>query len=91
MLQVKVTAPGRVTAIPFWYQIFLDPDLTVSTFSQDSHWKQAAVVLHQPLLVNSDDWVHLTVQLHKSSISITAVREAAATAENASAEEGGAC
>uniref|UniRef100_A0A8B9GXJ6 Protein arginine methyltransferase 9 n=1 Tax=Astyanax mexicanus TaxID=7994 RepID=A0A8B9GXJ6_ASTMX len=73
--QVRVSASGRVTAIPFWYQIYLDADLTVSTFSQDSHWKQAAVVLQCPLVVNAGDWVRLTVQLHKSSISITAVGE----------------
>ncbi|KAG9275701.1 protein arginine N-methyltransferase 9 [Astyanax mexicanus] len=87
-IRVRVSASGRVTAIPFWYQIYLDADLTVSTFSQDSHWKQAAVVLQCPLVVNAGDWVRLTVQLHKSSISITAVGEEgeeATAAANASA------
>ncbi|KAI4893958.1 hypothetical protein NFI96_018683, partial [Prochilodus magdalenae] len=86
-IRVRVSAPGKVTAVPFWYQIYLDPDLTVSTFSQDSHWKQAAVVLQRPLVVNTNDWVQLTVQLHKSSISITAVREEAVRADDATAEE----
>ncbi|XP_066535623.1 protein arginine N-methyltransferase 9 [Hoplias malabaricus] len=86
-VRLRVTAPGRVTAIPFWYQIYLDAELTVSTFSQDSHWKQAAVVLQRPLVVNAGDWVQLTVQLHKSSISITAVREDVDTAGNATEGE----
>uniref|UniRef100_A0AAR2KZW3 Protein arginine N-methyltransferase domain-containing protein n=1 Tax=Pygocentrus nattereri TaxID=42514 RepID=A0AAR2KZW3_PYGNA len=86
-IRVRVSAPGKVTAVPFWYQIYLDADLTVTTFSQDSHWKQAAVVLQCPLVVNTGDWVQLTIQLHKSSISITAVREEAVTADDATAEE----
>lgn len=47
----------------------------MSTFSQDSHWKQAAVVLQDPLCVRAGEKVKLTIQLHKSSLSITAVRE----------------
>lgn len=70
--QVQATSSGRVTAVPFWYQIYLDGDISVSTLSQDSHWKQAAVVLHQPLEVEAGDWVCLAVQLQKSSISISA-------------------
>lgn len=70
-----MNASGRVTAIPFWYHIYLDPDVCVSTFRPDSHWKQVAVVLQRPLVVNAGDWVKLRVQFHKSSISITAVRE----------------
>ncbi|XP_063074289.1 protein arginine N-methyltransferase 9 [Engraulis encrasicolus] len=74
-LMVQVTCSGRLTAIPFWYQIHLDDEWGVSTFSKDSHWKQAAVVLQEPLHVTVGDWVRLTIQLHKSSLSITATRE----------------
>lgn len=66
---------GRVTAIPFWYHIYLDPDVCVSTFRPDSHWKQVAVILQHPLVVNTGDWVRLSVQFHKSSISVSAIRE----------------
>ncbi|KAK1790996.1 hypothetical protein P4O66_002024 [Electrophorus voltai] len=48
-VRVQVSASGRVTAVPFWYQIYLDTDVSVSTFCEDSHWKQAAVVLQHPL------------------------------------------
>ncbi|XP_043087329.1 protein arginine N-methyltransferase 9 [Puntigrus tetrazona] len=74
-VKVRVNTSGKVTAIPFWYQIHLDCEQSVSTFSEDSHWKQAAVVLQQPLMVSRGEWVKLSIQLHKSSISIKAVKE----------------
>uniref|UniRef100_A0A667XU89 Protein arginine N-methyltransferase 9 n=1 Tax=Myripristis murdjan TaxID=586833 RepID=A0A667XU89_9TELE len=70
-VKVQATSSGRVTAIPFWYQIHLDEEISISTLSQDSHWKQAAVVLQKPLEIRAGDWVCLAVQLHKSSISIS--------------------
>uniref|UniRef100_A0A673I8Q2 Protein arginine N-methyltransferase 9 n=1 Tax=Sinocyclocheilus rhinocerous TaxID=307959 RepID=A0A673I8Q2_9TELE len=74
-VKVRVNTSGKVTAIAFWYQIHLDSEQSVSTFSEDSHWKQAAVVLQQPLTVSRGEWVKLSIQLHKSSISITTVKE----------------
>ncbi|XP_059410264.1 protein arginine N-methyltransferase 9 [Carassius carassius] len=74
-VKVRVNTSGKVTAVAFWYQIHLDSEQSVSTFSEDSHWKQAAVVLQQPLTVSRGEWVKLSIQLHKSSISITAVKE----------------
>ncbi|KAK7929382.1 hypothetical protein WMY93_005777 [Mugilogobius chulae] len=71
-VKVKATSAGRVTAIPFWYDIYLYEDISVSTLSRHSHWKQAAVVLQEPLEVKAGDWVCLTVNLHKSTISISA-------------------
>ncbi|XP_064188388.1 protein arginine N-methyltransferase 9 [Anguilla rostrata] len=74
-VEVQVTSAGRLTAIPFWYQVHLDEAISVSTFTQDSHWKQAAVVLQHPLEVTAGETLVLGVHLHKSSISITAFRE----------------
>ncbi|XP_054460471.1 protein arginine N-methyltransferase 9 [Anoplopoma fimbria] len=71
-VKVQATSAGRITAIPFWYQIYLDEENSVSTLSQNSHWKQAAVVLQQPVEVQDGDWVRLAVKLHKSAISISA-------------------
>uniref|UniRef100_A0A3Q0SI82 Protein arginine N-methyltransferase 9 n=1 Tax=Amphilophus citrinellus TaxID=61819 RepID=A0A3Q0SI82_AMPCI len=71
--EVKVScASGLLSDIPFWYHIYLDEEISVSTLSQTSHWKQAAVVLQQPLEVRAGDWVRLAVKLHKSTISILA-------------------
>uniref|UniRef100_A0A671KPF9 Protein arginine methyltransferase 9 n=1 Tax=Sinocyclocheilus anshuiensis TaxID=1608454 RepID=A0A671KPF9_9TELE len=69
-VRVQVSTSGKVTAILFWYQIHLDSELSVSTF-EDSHWKQAAVVIQQPLTVSRGERVKLRIQFHKSSISIT--------------------
>ncbi|XP_034043406.1 protein arginine N-methyltransferase 9 isoform X2 [Thalassophryne amazonica] len=69
---VQATLAGRITAIPFWYQVHLDQEISVSTLSQNSHWKQAAVVLQQPLDVRARDCVRLSVMLHKSTISMSA-------------------
>ncbi|XP_059198244.1 protein arginine N-methyltransferase 9 isoform X1 [Centropristis striata] len=71
-VKVQATSSGRITAVPFWYHIYLDQEISVSTLSKNSHWKQAAVVLQQPLEVRVGDWVRLAVKLHKSAISISA-------------------
>ncbi|XP_029949033.1 protein arginine N-methyltransferase 9 [Salarias fasciatus] len=71
-VRVQATSAGQITAVPFWYQIHLDQDASVSTLSQNSHWKQAAVVLQQPVDVRAGEWVRLAVKLHKSTISIAA-------------------
>ncbi|XP_047434184.1 protein arginine N-methyltransferase 9 [Mugil cephalus] len=71
-VKVQATAAGRITAVPFWYQMFLDQEISVSTLDQNSHWKQAAAVLQQPLQVQAGEWVCLSVRVHKSTISISA-------------------
>ncbi|XP_038126994.1 protein arginine N-methyltransferase 9 isoform X1 [Cyprinodon tularosa] len=71
-VKAQATSGGRVTAIPFWYQIHLDWDISLNTLSRTSHWKQAAVVLQEPLEVQAGDWIRLAVKLHKSTISISA-------------------
>ncbi|XP_018546436.1 protein arginine N-methyltransferase 9 [Lates calcarifer] len=71
-VKVQASSAGRITAVPFWYHIYLDQEIRVSTLSHNSHWKQAAAVLQQPLEVRAGDWVHLAVKLHKSTISISA-------------------
>ncbi|XP_057699598.1 protein arginine N-methyltransferase 9 [Corythoichthys intestinalis] len=69
-VQVVTTAPGRITAVPFWYDIHLDEEVRVSTLAPDSHWKQAAVVLQRPLEVTAGERVRLSVKIRNSSISI---------------------
>lgn len=62
---------GRITAVPFWYDIYLDQEISVSTLGQNSHWKQAAAVLQEPLEVQAGEWLRLSVKLHKSTISVS--------------------
>lgn len=72
--QVQICKFGQVTAIPFWYHIHLDEDHSLNTSDESSHWKQAAVVLDQPIPVQVGDELVLDVQHHKSNISITVKR-----------------
>ncbi|XP_019717641.1 putative protein arginine N-methyltransferase 9 [Hippocampus comes] len=74
-VQVRSTLSGRITAVPFWYDIHLDEDTRVSTLAPNSHWKQAAVVLQRPLEVAAGETVRLTVKLRNSSISIEVRRD----------------
>ncbi|KAK6493190.1 protein arginine N-methyltransferase 9 [Huso huso] len=71
-VKVQTCSSGRVTAIPFWYQVHLDDEISLSTFSEDSHWKQAAVVLDEAIEVKAGDLLLLNIQQHKNSMSITA-------------------
>ncbi|NXN07644.1 ANM9 methyltransferase, partial [Indicator maculatus] len=73
-VKVQVCKSGRVTAIPFWYHIHLDEDHSLNTSDESSHWKQAAVVLDEPLPVEVGDELVLEVQHHKSNLSITVKR-----------------
>ncbi|XP_078262164.1 protein arginine N-methyltransferase 9 [Rhinoraja longicauda] len=70
-IKVQVQSSGRLTAIPFWYEIYLDKDISLNTWHESSHWKQAAFVLDNPIQVNSGDELLLNICYHKSNISMT--------------------
>ncbi|XP_009325772.1 PREDICTED: putative protein arginine N-methyltransferase 9 isoform X2 [Pygoscelis adeliae] len=73
-VKVQICKSGQVTAIPFWYHIHLDEDHSLNTSDESSHWKQAAVVLDEPIQVQVGNELVLDVQHHKSNISITVKR-----------------
>lgn len=70
-VKVPICRSGQLTAVPFWYHMHLDDEIRLDTSSEASHWKQAAVVLEQPVRVEAGDELVLSVQYHKSSVSIT--------------------
>ncbi|XP_032102325.1 protein arginine N-methyltransferase 9 isoform X1 [Sapajus apella] len=70
-VKVHVCKSGRVTAVPFWYHMYLDEEIWLDTSSEASHWKQAAVVLDNPIQVEMGEELVLSVQHHKSNVSIT--------------------
>ncbi|XP_021794535.1 protein arginine N-methyltransferase 9 isoform X2 [Papio anubis] len=70
-VKVHICKSGRVTAIPFWYHMYLDEEIRLDTSSEASHWKQAAVVLDNPIQVEMGEELVLSVQHHKSNVSIT--------------------
>ncbi|XP_048365668.1 protein arginine N-methyltransferase 9 [Sphaerodactylus townsendi] len=70
-VKVQICKSGQVTGIPFWYHVHLEEDTYLDTSSESSHWKQAAVVLDEPIPVRQGDELVLSVQYHKSNVSIT--------------------
>ncbi|KAJ6668749.1 hypothetical protein lerEdw1_012232 [Lerista edwardsae] len=70
-VKVEICKSGQVTGVPFWYHVHLDEDIYLDTSSETSHWKQAAVVLDNPIQVQAGDELVLSIQYHKSNISIT--------------------
>ncbi|KAK2116302.1 Protein arginine N-methyltransferase 9 [Saguinus oedipus] len=70
-VKVHICKSGRVTAVPFWYHMYLDEEIWLDTSSEASHWKQAAVVLDNPIQVEMGEELVLSVQHHKSNVSIT--------------------
>ncbi|XP_034878835.1 protein arginine N-methyltransferase 9 isoform X2 [Mirounga leonina] len=70
-VKVHICKSGQVTAIPFWYHMYLDDEIRLDTSSDASHWKQAAVVLDNPIQVEMGEELVLNVQHHKSNVSIT--------------------
>ncbi|XP_006870929.1 PREDICTED: putative protein arginine N-methyltransferase 10 [Chrysochloris asiatica] len=70
-VKVHICKSGRVTAIPFWYHMYLDEEIRLDTSSEASHWKQAAVVLDNPIQVEMGEELVLNVQHHRSNVSIT--------------------
>ncbi|XP_023385987.1 protein arginine N-methyltransferase 9 isoform X3 [Pteropus vampyrus] len=73
-VKVHICKSGQVTAIPFWYHMYLDDEIRLDTSSEVSHWKQAAVVLDTPVQVEVGEVLVLNVQHHKSNVSITVKR-----------------
>ncbi|XP_072352195.1 protein arginine N-methyltransferase 9 [Scyliorhinus torazame] len=69
-IRVQVHSSGKVTAVPFWYEIYLDTETSLNTWSDTSHWKQAAFVLDNPIQVNTGDELVLKIHYHKSNISM---------------------
>uniref|UniRef100_A0A8D2B9C6 Protein arginine N-methyltransferase 9 n=1 Tax=Sciurus vulgaris TaxID=55149 RepID=A0A8D2B9C6_SCIVU len=70
-VKVRICKSGQVTAIPFWYHMYLDEEIRLDTSSEASHWKQAAVVLDNPIQVEMGEELVLSVEHHKSNVSIT--------------------
>ncbi|KAH0512254.1 putative protein arginine N-methyltransferase 9 [Microtus ochrogaster] len=70
-VKVRICRSGRVTAVPFWFHLCLDDEVRLDTSGEGSHWKQAAMVLDTPIQVQAGEDLVLSVQHHKSNVSIT--------------------
>ncbi|XP_044156330.1 LOW QUALITY PROTEIN: protein arginine N-methyltransferase 9 [Bufo gargarizans] len=70
-VKVRICKSGQVTAIPFWYRLYLDEDIYLDTSSDMSHWKQAAFLLEEPLRVDEGQELLLEVHFQNSNVSMT--------------------
>ncbi|XP_010609212.1 protein arginine N-methyltransferase 9 isoform X1 [Fukomys damarensis] len=70
-VKIHICKSGQVTAIPFWYHMYLDDEIWLDTSSEASHCKQAAVVLEHPIQVEVGEELVLSIEHHKSNVSIT--------------------
>ncbi|KAL6089867.1 hypothetical protein STEG23_031956 [Scotinomys teguina] len=70
-VKVRICRSGRVTAVPFWFHLCLEDEVRLDTSGEASHWKQAAVVLDNPIQVQVGEELVLSVEHHKSNVSIT--------------------
>eukprot|EP00058_Branchiostoma_floridae_P026120 XP_002611610.1 hypothetical protein BRAFLDRAFT_117147 [Branchiostoma floridae] len=70
-LVVMATDSGTLSAIPFWFEIWVDSNNRLSTRDESSHWKQAAIVLDKPVPVERGQQIILEASCENSMISIT--------------------
>ncbi|XP_078602313.1 protein arginine N-methyltransferase 9-like [Branchiostoma floridae x Branchiostoma japonicum] len=70
-LVVMATDSGRLSAIPFWFEIWVDSNNRLSTRDESSHWKQAAIVLDKPVSVERGQQIILEASCQNSMISLT--------------------
>ncbi|KAI8508418.1 protein-arginine omega-N symmetric methyltransferase [Branchiostoma belcheri] len=68
---VTASDSGTISAVPFWFEIWVDSNNRLSTRDDGSHWKQAAIVLDKPVLVEKGQQICLEASCQNSSISIT--------------------
>ena len=72
-LKVKATKSGKIQAIPYWFTMHMDSVHSLSTYSgayTESHWRQAAVVLKDEMLVEAGEELLLSGSCENSSIFI---------------------
>ena len=71
--RVKVTNSGRIHAIPYWFMLHLDDQCSLSTHGgayAESHWRQAAIMLREELIVEVGQELLISASCINSSIVI---------------------
>ena len=69
-LEVTATDGGVVTAVVYWFDLTLTPDLSVCTLDPKLHWRQAAVVQRAPVGVSCGTLVEVTAACKNSCIRV---------------------
>lgn len=71
--KIKVVKSGKIQAIPYWFIMHMDNVRSLSTYSgayNESHWRQAAIVLKEEIHVVAGQELLISASCVNSSISI---------------------
>ena len=69
--EFEATDDGKITALPFWYEISMDPSNHINTLDNETHWRQAAFLLPEGKSVRKGDRVIVNSRIEDSCFSFT--------------------
>lgn len=67
---VEVTAPGKLTALIYWFEMRLNKETVVSTLDSRYHWAQAGIMLRDDLVVSQGQILVTKVALQNSCLDV---------------------
>lgn len=70
-LQLTAQKSGIATAVVFWFDMQLAPDVHLSTIDPHLNWKQAAFVLDGQVAISEGREVMLDARMEKSYLDFT--------------------
>ncbi|WP_207457204.1 tetratricopeptide repeat protein [Azospirillum sp. SYSU D00513] len=74
-IEVEVTAEGTVHGVAFWFDLFMDEEVTYRSGSRSrtNHWKQAMTFLESPIPVAPGDRLRILARYDNNQISFGVV------------------
>lgn len=66
----EVTAPGKLTALIYWFELRLDKNTVVSTLDSRCHWAQAGIMVRDDLIVSQGQTLVTKVVLQNSCLDL---------------------
>lgn len=70
--ELEICKPGRVNAALYWFSMNYTPDNNFSTRSPDSHINQAAVLLDNPIDIEKDMKIKLSLFYNSGAMKFVA-------------------
>ena len=69
---VIATDTGQVTAVVYWFELYLTPSKKIVTLDSSMHWRQAAVMQKNTLTVSTGSTVTVKARCKSSCVDIKA-------------------
>ena len=67
---VIATDTGQVTAVVYWFELYLTPSKKIVTLDANMHWRQAAVMQKNTLTVSTGSTVSVKAKCKSSCVDI---------------------